>query len=49
MSLAVVVGSWLGTRLRQSVPQTNFEIVFKWIVTLLALRMVILTALEMKA
>ena len=49
MSLAVIIGSWLGTRLRQSVPQTNFEAVFKWIVTVLALRMVILTVLEMKA
>lgn len=47
MSIGVVAGAWLGTRCRQYVPQKNFEAVFKWIVTMLALRMVILTVLEL--
>ena len=49
MSFGVILGAWLGTRLRQYVPQTNFEAVFKWVVTALALRLIILTVLEMKA
>ena len=49
MSCGVILGAWLGTRLRQYVPQTNYETVFKWFVTALALRLVILTVLEIKA
>jgi uncharacterized membrane protein YfcA len=49
MSFGVILGAWLGTRLRQYVPQKNYETVFKWVVTALALRLVILTVLEIKA
>lgn len=49
MSIGVIAGAALGTRLRQYVPQKNFEAVFKWIVTALALRMVVLTVLELES
>ena len=45
MILAVIAGSWAGTRLRVYVPQMNFERIFRWLVTLLALRMVVLPLL----
>lgn len=41
MAAAGIAGSWLGTRLRRFVPQANFQRWFKWLVTLLALRMVL--------
>jgi uncharacterized membrane protein YfcA len=37
---AVICGSWAGTRLRARVPQYNFQKLFRWMVTLLALRMI---------
>jgi len=37
---AGIVGSWAGTRLRARVPQYNFQKLFRWMVTLLALRMI---------
>ena len=40
--LAVTAGSWVGTRLRDRVPQVNFQRFFKWLVSLLALRMIVL-------
>lgn len=40
MIIAVVCGSWAGTRLRAKVPQYNFQRLFRWMVTLLALRMI---------
>ncbi len=43
LSVAVIAGSWLGTRLRRFVPQGDFERWFRWLVTLLALRMVLLS------
>ena len=43
--LAVTAGSWVGTRLRGLVPQFNFQRWFKWLVTLLALRMIALPIL----
>ncbi len=46
MVLASVAGSWLGTRLRHYLPQGNFQLAFKWLVTLLALRMVALPLLQ---
>ena len=40
MVAGVVAGSWLGTRLRSLVPEINFQFWFRWLVTLLALRMI---------
>ena len=40
MALAVTAGSWLGTQLRMHIPQINFQRWFKWLVSLLALRMI---------
>ncbi len=37
---AVVAGSWVGTRIRESIPQVDFQRWFRWLVTLLALRMI---------
>ena len=42
---ASVAGSWLGTRLRGRVPQINFQRWFKILVTLLAMRMIVMTVL----
>ena len=39
---AGICGSWVGTRLRHLVPQRNFQRLFRWLVTLLALRMIAL-------
>ena len=39
MSVATLLGSWLGTRLRVYVPQRNFSGLFRALVTLLALRL----------
>tara|TARA_R110002110_G_scaffold406421_1_gene626378 strand:- start:193616 stop:194338 length:723 start_codon:yes stop_codon:yes gene_type:complete len=40
--VASIVGSWVGSRLRGYVPQLNFERLFRWLVTLLAVRMIAL-------
>ena len=42
----MVTGALVGTRLRQSLPQQNFETIFRWVVTVLALRMVGLTVMD---
>jgi uncharacterized membrane protein YfcA len=42
MIVAGVCGSWAGTRLRRRVPQYNFQRLFRWMVTVLALRMMML-------
>lgn len=42
MIVAGILGSWVGTRLRHLVPQMNFQRLFRWMVTLLALRMILL-------
>lgn len=47
MILAVVAGSWLGTRLRAHVPAADFRRWFKLLVTLLALRMIALPLLAL--
>jgi uncharacterized membrane protein YfcA len=39
--LAVTAGSWLGSRLRARLPQRNFQRWFRWLVTALALRMIV--------
>ena len=41
----VVAGSWLGTLLRQYVPEINFQFWFKVLVSLLAVRMILITLL----
>ena len=43
MVVAVIVGSWLGTRLRRHVPEINFQLWFKLLVSLLALRMILIS------
>ena len=40
MIVGVVTGSWVGTRLRALVPEINFHLWFRWLITLLALRMI---------
>ncbi len=42
MIAGVIVGSWLGTRLRQFIPELNFLLWFRLLVSLLALRMIAL-------
>ncbi len=46
MVLAVVLGSWVGTRLRSHVPETNFQLWFKLLVSLLAVRMIAIVVME---
>jgi uncharacterized membrane protein YfcA len=43
MALATLVGAKLGQRLRRFVPERNFAQVFRWLITLLALRMIALS------
>ncbi|MGY0215886.1 sulfite exporter TauE/SafE family protein [Endozoicomonadaceae bacterium StTr2] len=42
MSLSVIVASWIGTRLRRYVPEVSFQMLFKVIITLLAIRLIVL-------
>jgi uncharacterized membrane protein YfcA len=46
MIAAGICGSWVGTRLRHLVPQRNFQRLFRWMVTVLALRMIAIPLLE---
>lgn len=46
MVVAVIAGSWAGTRLRVLVPQMDFQRLFRIMVTLLALRMIALPFLS---
>ncbi len=43
MTVAVTVGSWMGTKIRSKIPQKNFHIWFKLLITVLALRMIVLS------
>jgi uncharacterized membrane protein YfcA len=43
MSIAVIVGALMGTRIRYQVPEALFRRILKWALTLLALRMIYLT------
>ena len=43
MSIAVLVGALVGTRIRYRVPEATFRRILKWALTLLALRMIYLT------
>lgn len=45
MVVGVIAGSWLGTFLRQYVPEINFQFWFKVLVSMLALRMILITLL----
>jgi uncharacterized membrane protein YfcA len=47
MIVAGVFGSWVGTRLRGFVPQLDFQRLFRWMVTLLALRLLVLPVLTL--
>ena len=40
MSISVVVGSWLGTKLRNHLPEFSFHNYFRWLITILAARMI---------
>jgi uncharacterized membrane protein YfcA len=46
MSAGSIAGSWLGTQLRKRVPAANFFAIFRWVITLLALRMVWIATYE---
>ena len=43
MSCGVVAGAWLGTRVRYRIPEDWFRRGLKWLLTLLALRMIYIT------
>ncbi len=45
MIVGVIAGSWLGTQLRQYIPEGNFQLWFKLMVSLLAVRMIVMTVL----
>ena len=47
MVIAGVLGSWVGTTLRSRIPQTIFQLLFKVLVTVLALRMIVLCLLSL--
>jgi uncharacterized membrane protein YfcA len=46
MVAGVIAGSWLGTRLRQFVPEGDFQLWFKLMVSVLALRMILMPLLS---
>ena len=43
MSLGVIAGAWLGTRIRYRIPEDPFRKILRWLLTLLALRMIYIT------
>ena len=43
MAIAVTLGSWVGTKIRGIIPQRNFQLWFKLLVTVLAIRMIVIT------
>lgn len=46
MVVAVVTGSYAGTKLRQKIPEQLFLVAFKVLITLLAIRMIIKASLH---
>lgn len=40
MSVAVIFGSWAGTRVRVMLPEFSFQNMFRWLITLLSLRLI---------
>lgn len=47
MCLASVVGSWLGGRIRPYLPEANFQRLFKWLITALAIRMICIASFSL--
>lgn len=45
MIAAVIAGTWVGTRLRHRVPNEAFRLALKWLLTLLAVRIIVQTLL----
>jgi uncharacterized membrane protein YfcA len=43
MAVAVTLGSWVGTKIRGIIPQRNFQLWFKILVTVLAIRLILMT------
>lgn len=43
MAVAVIIGAFIGTHLRYRIPEVRFRLMLKWLLTLLALRMIYLT------
>ncbi len=43
MSAAVIAGAWLGTHVRYRIPETAFRLALRWLLTLLAVRMIYIT------
>ena len=43
MIIATTLGSWFGTKIRHRVPETNFQQILKWLLTLLALHIIYTT------
>lgn len=43
MSAAVIAGAWLGTHMRYRIPELLFRNMLRWLLTLLALRMIYIT------
>lgn len=43
MSMAVIVGAWLGTHIRYRIPEAWFRKILRYLLTLLALRMIYIT------
>ncbi|MCR9103997.1 MAG: sulfite exporter TauE/SafE family protein [Gammaproteobacteria bacterium] len=46
MIVAGVAGSWVGTRLRARMPQRDFQRLFRWLVTGLALRLLLMPLMD---
>lgn len=40
LMIATTLGSWLGTKIRHHVPETNFQLILKWLLTVLALQII---------
>lgn len=43
MSLGVIAGAWLGTHIRYRIPEAPFKTFLRWLLTLLAVRMIYIT------
>ncbi len=43
MSLGVIAGAWLGTHIRYRIPEDRYRQALRWLLTLLALRMIVIT------
>ncbi|WP_298610810.1 sulfite exporter TauE/SafE family protein [uncultured Thiothrix sp.] len=43
MIIATTLGSWFGTKIRHRVPETNFQVILKWLLTLLVLQIIYIT------